>query len=101
MAKRLGLQGPIAEQPQYNLFHRDKVEVEFAPLYKDPGLGLTTWSPLASGVLTGKYSGGKVPEGSRLGLQGYEWLADSKLKGGKWQASWFLGDVELVHVHLL
>ena len=58
VAERLGLQGPAMEQPQYNVFERSKVETEFAPLYeaKGRGLGLTTWSPLASGVLTGKYS---------------------------------------------
>lgn len=60
VADRLGLQGPIVEQPQYNMFWRERVEMEFQPLYKGPGLGLTIWSPLASGVLTGKYSGGNV-----------------------------------------
>ncbi len=53
------------EQPQYNMFHRDRVEDEYARLYSDIGLGTTTWSPLASGLLTGKYIGGQVPEGSR------------------------------------
>jgi aryl-alcohol dehydrogenase-like predicted oxidoreductase len=64
------------DQPQYNLFVRDKVETEFAPLYDSLGLGLTTWSPLASGVLTGKYANG-IPAGSRLALPGYEWLRNS------------------------
>ncbi len=64
------------EQPQYNLFHRNKVETEFARLYDDIGLGLTTWSPLSSGPLTGKYLDG-VPEGSRASLPGYEWLRAS------------------------
>ena len=63
------------EQPQYNLFERRKVEQEYARLYEDIGLGLTTWSPLASGLLTGKYREG-VPEGSRAALPGYEWLKD-------------------------
>ena len=63
------------EQPQYNLFERDKVEQEFAPLYDRIGLGLTTWSPLASGLLTGKYSDG-VPADSRAALPGYGWLKD-------------------------
>jgi aryl-alcohol dehydrogenase-like predicted oxidoreductase len=61
------------EQPQYNLFETKKVEREYARLYDDIGLGLTTWSPLASGLLTGKYVDG-VPEGSRASLPGYEWL---------------------------
>jgi aryl-alcohol dehydrogenase-like predicted oxidoreductase len=61
------------EQPQYNLFERDKVEKEFAPLYDRIGLGLTTWSPLASGLLSGKYQDG-VPAGSRAALPGYGWL---------------------------
>ena len=61
------------EQPQYNLFERDKVEKEFAPLYERIGLGLTTWSPLASGLLTGKYMEG-IPPGSRAALPGYGWL---------------------------
>jgi voltage-dependent potassium channel beta subunit len=65
---------PVMEQPEYNLFHRRRVEVEYAPLYDKIGLGLTTWSPLASGVLTGKYNDG-VPPGSRATVKGYEWLA--------------------------
>ena len=63
----------MVEQPQYNLLWRDRVEQEYAPLYDSIGLGLTTWSPLASGLLTGKYLDG-VPEGSRATLPGYEWL---------------------------
>jgi voltage-dependent potassium channel beta subunit len=73
IADRHHLHQPVMEQPQYNLFHRDRVEQEYAPLYKDLGLGLTTWSPLASGVLTGKYADG-VPAGSRSTLPGYDWL---------------------------
>ena len=65
---------PVMEQPEYNLFHRERVEVEYAPLYEQIGLGLTTWSPLASGLLTGKYNDG-VPPGSRATVKGYEWLA--------------------------
>jgi voltage-dependent potassium channel beta subunit len=67
------LHRPVVEQPQYNLLWRDRVEKEYAPLYDGIGLGLTTWSPLASGLLTGKYLNG-VPEGSRASLPGYEWL---------------------------
>lgn len=74
VADRLGLIGPVCEQPEYHLFKREKVERDFEPLYRSHGMGLTTWSPLASGVLTGKYSGGRVPEGSRLALPSYEWL---------------------------
>jgi len=65
-ANKLGLIAPIYDQPEYNLFERSKVEIDYLPLYKNYGYGLTTWSPLASGILTGKYSGGSVPEGSRL-----------------------------------
>lgn len=74
VARREHLIGPTMEQPQYNLFHREKVEVEFTRLYEAFGLGLTTWSPLASGILTGKYNDG-IPEGSRMKTEGYEWLA--------------------------
>jgi voltage-dependent potassium channel beta subunit len=74
IAERHHLHKPVMEQPQYNLFTRDKVEKEFAPLYDRIGLGLTTWSPLASGLLTGKYRDG-VPSGSRAALPGYGWLS--------------------------
>jgi voltage-dependent potassium channel beta subunit len=73
IADRHHLHKPVMEQTQYNLFHRDRVEREYAELYEELGLGLTTWSPLASGVLTGKYAKG-VPAGSRSTLPGYEWL---------------------------
>ena len=73
IADRHHLHKPVMEQPQYNLFHRDRVETEYASLYEEQGLGLTTWSPLASGVLTGKYANG-VPVGSRSTLPGYAWL---------------------------
>jgi voltage-dependent potassium channel beta subunit len=69
------LHAPVMEQPQYNLFTRDRVEKEYAPLYEEFGTGLTTWSPLASGLLSGKYSAG-VPEGSRAALPGYGWLRE-------------------------
>ncbi len=75
VARAHHLTPPTMEQPQYNLFHRDKVEAEFAPLYKNFGLGTTIWSPLASGMLTGKYNDG-IPGDSRLALSGYEWLRD-------------------------
>jgi voltage-dependent potassium channel beta subunit len=75
IAERHHLHKPVMEQPQYNLFERRRVEQEYARLYEDIGLGLTTWSPLASGLLSGKYVDG-VPEGSRATLAGYEWLAE-------------------------
>lgn len=73
VARREHLIGPTMEQPQYNMFKRDRVEVEYSRLYESFGLGLTIWSPLASGYLTGKYNDG-IPEGSRLTIEGYEWL---------------------------
>lgn len=75
IAERHHLHKPVMEQPQYNLLSRRKVEREYARLYEEIGLGLTTWSPLASGLLTGKYLDG-VPQGSRASLPGYEWLRD-------------------------
>jgi voltage-dependent potassium channel beta subunit len=75
IADRHHLHKPLMEQPEYNLFTRYKVEQEFAQLYQRIGLGLTTWSPLASGLLTGKYLDG-IPEGSRATLRGYEWLRE-------------------------
>lgn len=75
IAERHHLHKPVMEQPEYNLFSRQRVESEYARLYRDIGLGLTTWSPLASGLLTGKYAQG-VPQGSRGALQGYGWLRD-------------------------
>jgi len=75
IADRHHLRKPVMEQPQYNILERRRVEREYARLYEDIGLGLTTWSPLASGILTGKYVDG-VPEGSRATLPGYEWLRD-------------------------
>jgi voltage-dependent potassium channel beta subunit len=73
IADRHHLHKPVMEQPQYNLLWRDKVEKEYRRLYEDIGLGLTIWSPLASGLLTGKYLNG-IPAGSRATLPGYEWL---------------------------
>ena len=73
-ATRANLNPPSMEQPEYNMFHRDRVEREYAPLYADYGLGTTIWSPLASGVLTGKYAQG-IKDG-RLSLPGYEWLRE-------------------------
>ena len=74
-AARHGLTPPVMEQPQYNIFERAKVEGDYAPLYDTFGLGTTIWSPLASGLLTGKYNEG-VPQDARAALPGYEWLRD-------------------------
>lgn len=72
------LRKPIVEQPQYNLFSRDRVEKEYLPVYERAGVGLTTWSPLASGVLTGKYTGG-IPSGSRLAQASMSWMREEAL----------------------
>ncbi|HET7863049.1 MAG TPA: aldo/keto reductase, partial [Burkholderiaceae bacterium] len=69
---------PVVEQPQYHMFHRRRVEHEYARLYEDIGLGLTTWSPLASGLLTGKYRQG-VPAGSRGAMDSMAWLREGLL----------------------
>jgi voltage-dependent potassium channel beta subunit len=79
IARQYGLTPPTMEQPQYNMFVRDRVEKEYAPLYKELGYGTTIWSPLASGLLTGKYNNG-IPEDSRAAMQGYEWLQKSVLR---------------------
>ncbi len=75
IAARAHLLGPTMEQPQYNLFHRERVEREYQPLYEEIGLGTTIWSPLASGMLTGKYDQGPV-SGTRAELPGMEWLRE-------------------------
>jgi voltage-dependent potassium channel beta subunit len=75
VARREHLMAPAMEQPQYNLFHRARVEEEYAPLYADPGIGITAWSPLASGLLTGKYDDGE-PAGTRTSVPGMEWLRE-------------------------
>ena len=76
VARQYNLIPPTMEQPQYNMFHRQKVELDFLKLYTEIGLGTTVWSPLASGLLTGKYNDGKAPAGSRATLEGMEWLQD-------------------------
>jgi voltage-dependent potassium channel beta subunit len=84
IARQHGLQPPCVEQPQYNLLHRERVEFEYAPLYAELGIGTTIWSPLASGLLTGKYRDG-VPAGSRLDTPGYAWLQRSVLEQQRMQ----------------
>ena len=83
VARREHLIPPTMEQPEYNMLRRDKVEHEYLPLYRDFQLGLTTWSPLASGFLTGKYDDG-VPDESRAGLEDYAWLK-KRLESPAWQ----------------
>ncbi len=77
-ALREHLMPPTMEQPEYNMFHRDKIEKEFLPLYEEFGLGTTIWSPLASGLLTGKYNNG-IPDKSRLSIENYKWLKNTIL----------------------
>ena len=75
LAQAYRLIGPAMEQPEYNLFNREKMEKDYAEVFKNVGLGTTIWSPLASGLLTGKYNNG-IPEGTRLAIPGFEWLKD-------------------------
>ena len=75
IAEKLNLTPPTMEQPEYNLFNRGKIEKDYLPLYKEYGLGTTIWSPLASGLLTGKYNHG-FPSNSRVYVKGYEWLKE-------------------------
>jgi voltage-dependent potassium channel beta subunit len=83
--------GPSVEQPQYNLLEREKVEKEFRDIFRTVGMGTTIWSPLASGLLTGKYNNG-IPEDSRLALEGFDWLRDKLIAGEKLEKVKALGD---------
>lgn len=82
VAEKYRLIGPSMEQPQYNLFERNKMENEFLEIFKNVGMGTTIWSPLAAGLLTGKYNDG-IPEGSRFQIEGFEWLRDKWLMQDK------------------
>lgn len=82
VAAEYRLIGPAVEQPQHNLFERTKVEKDYLDIYRTTGLGTTTWSPLASGLLSGKYNDG-IPKGSRLGLEGFSWLKDQWMQEDK------------------
>ncbi|MGI9192688.1 MAG: potassium channel beta subunit family protein [Chitinophagaceae bacterium] len=82
VAAEYRLIGPTMEQPQYNMFEREKLENEYLSIFNGVGLGTTIWSPLASGLLSGKYNDG-VPKGARLGMKGFEWLADRWLSNDK------------------
>ncbi len=86
IAREQFLVPPSMEQPQYNLFHRQRVEQEYAPLYADIGLGTTIWSPLASGVLTGKYADG-MPANTRMDVKGYEWLSGKSVTAERVEAA--------------
>lgn len=92
VARDLRLIGPAVEQPQYNLFERQKMEVDYYTIFKNIGMGTTIWSPLASGLLTGKYNDG-IPEGSRLALDGFEWLKDRTLSEARLNNVRELGNV--------
>jgi len=81
-AERHHLIGPTMEQPEYNMFRREKLEKDYVPIFKNIGLGTTIWSPLAAGVLTGKYNNG-IPEGSRLAIEGFGWLKSKQLDDAK------------------
>ena len=87
VAQHYRLIGPVVEQPQYNLLEREKVEREYDMIYKTVGLGTTIWSPLASGLLTGKYNNG-IPEDSRFALEGFSWLKN------QWMVDDKLGKVQ-------
>jgi voltage-dependent potassium channel beta subunit len=82
VAQQYGLIGPVMEQPQYNMFERYKVELDYKPVYQNVGLGTTIWSPLAAGFLTGKYMEG-IPSDSRLAIEGFEWLKNRWLQEQK------------------
>jgi voltage-dependent potassium channel beta subunit len=85
LARQHGLTPPAMEQPQYNMLHRDRVERDLAPLCREIGLGMTIWSPLASGILTGKYRTG-VPAGSRMSVPEYRWLREQVLESEEGKA---------------
>jgi voltage-dependent potassium channel beta subunit len=91
VAHQYGLIGPAMEQPQYNLLERNKIENEFLQLFKTVGLGTTIWSPLASGLLSGKYNNG-IPEGSRFASEGFDWLKD------RWMQESFLNKIKSLSV---
>ena len=93
IARQNNLRPPSMEQPQYNLLHRQRFEKEYAILYKELGYGTTIWSPLASGLLTGKYNQGSVPEGSRAQLEGYGWLKERLLDPAKLEVTRRLAEV--------
>jgi len=82
VAQHYRLIGPTMEQPQYNMFEREKLDKEFLDVFRNVGMGTTTWSPLASGLLSGKYNDG-IPKGSRFALEGFDWLKDRWISDDK------------------
>ena len=82
VADQYNLIGPAMEQPQYNMFERYKMELDYLPVFQNKGLGTTIWSPLASGFLSGKYNDG-IPEGSRMAIEGFDWLKNRWLQDDK------------------
>lgn len=94
VARDCRLIAPVMEQPQYNMFHRAKMEVEFSQIFKTVGLGTTIWSPLASGILTTKYFD-KFPKGTRLGMEGLEWLKTRELSAERIEKAHLLHELAL------
>ncbi len=94
VARELRLIGPTMEQPQYNMFHRDKIEVEYNQIFKTVGLGTTIWSPLASGVLTNKYLDA-FPKGTRMSMEGLDWLKERSLTPERLEKVRALNDLAL------
>lgn len=92
VAQHYRLIGPTMEQPQYNLFERNKLENEYLEIFKNIGLGTTIWSPLASGLLTGKYNDG-IPKGSRFAMEGFDWLKNSWMVDDKLKRVKKLGEL--------
>lgn len=92
VAQHYRLIAPTMEQPQYNLFERNKLENEYLEVFKNVGMGTTIWSPLASGLLTGKYNDG-IPKGSRFGMEGFDWLKDSWMVDDKLKRVKKLGEL--------
>jgi aryl-alcohol dehydrogenase-like predicted oxidoreductase len=82
VAQQYCLIGPVMEQPQYNMFERHKMEMDYLPVFQNVGMGTTIWSPLAAGFLTGKYING-IPEESRLAIKGFDWLKERWLQEEK------------------
>jgi aryl-alcohol dehydrogenase-like predicted oxidoreductase len=92
VAQQYCLIGPVMEQPQYNMFERYKMEMDYLPVFRNVGLGTTIWSPLAAGFLTGKYNEG-IPEDSRLAIKGFDWLKNRWLQEEKLSKAKKLGEL--------
>jgi voltage-dependent potassium channel beta subunit len=92
IANQYHLIAPVVEQTQYNMFERFKIEQDYLPVFQNVGLGTTIWSPLAAGLLTGKYNNG-IPEGSRLAIEGFDWLKEKWIQDDKLKKVKKLGDL--------